>query len=71
MEPTATEAEMIDHCDRYACFECPLQPRCGMLAKMQALISYDNLVGFCGDTEVSEKCENCTPQCEKNGKTVK
>jgi hypothetical protein len=24
-------------------------------------------IGFCGDIEVSEKCEICTPQCEKNG----
>jgi hypothetical protein len=66
METTeATVAEMTDHCATYACFECPLRPRCGMLRKMQALTSYDN-IGFCGDTEVSEKCKGCTPQCEKN-----
>jgi hypothetical protein len=60
----ATEAEMIDHCDRYACFECPLVPRCGMYKKLKALTTFkiSDHVGFCGDN-------NRTPQCEKNGKT--
>ena len=29
------ETEMIEHCDKYACRECPIKHRCSMNRKLQ------------------------------------
>ena len=32
----ATEQEMIEHCDQYACRECPIANRCKILENLLA-----------------------------------
>jgi len=35
----ATEKEMIDGCERYACVECHLRPRCSMCKAIEDFIN--------------------------------
>jgi len=37
MEEYATEEEMIKHCDKYACYDCPISYKCKMF---KTLFSY-------------------------------
>lgn len=34
----ASKAEMVEHCDKYPCNECPITQRCEMYKKLQNLI---------------------------------
>ena len=42
----ATEQEMIDHCDKYPCVNCPIADRCQTLENLKSWAISDSEVSY-------------------------
>jgi DnaJ-class molecular chaperone len=63
----ATEAEMREHCDKYACGECPIQKSCSLFETLtgcwlinKSMKKLKLYCPHCGDNNTREiMCETC------------